>query len=176
MSEDRPAPRWGEYASPEELARLRAEQGLPEPATAEPEPVAIPGEPAAAEGAPARPAPRWDGPVTVGLLVLGLWNVIGTIPALLDFGPVFVEAAKLWGVADLEVGEAAFIGGRVLLGIWVVVMAAAIAGSWWRLRRGRTAFWVPLAGAAVAYLAMMIVMAVVLASAPGFLDLVQNPS
>ncbi|HXR43153.1 MAG TPA: DUF6264 family protein, partial [Pseudolysinimonas sp.] len=87
MTDGRQPPRWGEYATPEEVAALNPELA------ARPEPAA----PVAPPSAPAVTVPRrgWDAPLTIGLLVIGAWNVIGSIPSYLDFGALMRQAAAV---------------------------------------------------------------------------------
>ncbi len=183
----RPAPRYGEYATPEEVAAIMgrpagdADGGAsatsaarvdPPPVGAPPHDPARPGSwppPTTGRVAP-EPAPvarsggirAWDAPVTVGLLVLGLWNTISAMPFLVDLGAALSAAyADQPVLADLEFGEPTRIAGLVLLVVYAVIELAAIGVAVPLLRRGRLAFWVPVSAGALTGLAVLVVSTVI---------------
>lgn len=163
----RPAPRYGEYATPEEVAALR---GVPL------EPPAVPppsGRPTASR-APASPvratgARRYDPVVTIALLVVGLVNVIQVAPAYLQFDSFLNATMDGTTFSSIQFGAAARIGGYWLLGIDVVVLVIAVVVAFVRLRRGRTGFWVPLAAGGLSLLATIVATIVVVTQTPGAL-------
>ena len=174
MSDPRPRPQYGEYATPEEVAALR---GIPlEPPAPPPPPT---GPPVAARNGAGAVAPtgwrRLDRPVTIALLVFGVFNVIQSAPLFLDFVPTLELAAKsvtYVDLASLEFGEAARVGGYALFAISIVLLVAAAGFSYLALSRSRVAFWIPLTAAALNFVAYVIVLAVVLYSTPGFLSVI----
>ncbi len=160
---DRPAPRWGEYATPEEVAALHPQLAR----KPEPEPVPPPVVPPVRRG--------WDAPLTIGLLVLGAWNVLGSIPGYLDFGSLMHRAATLAGFTGVTVAPSAHAAGIVAIVVNAVLLAAAIAGSLILLRRHRRAVWVPLAAGALSLITVTVIGVIVL-NASGIGDIVQHHS
>lgn len=158
--EQRPAPQYGEYATPEEQrARIQQPdtQPLPGPAVGPGSPVEPPYAPHPPHPRPttdaARPSRSADRIITFALLAYGLVTVITAVPQMLDFTG-FAEtwmdvagvdaeftnhaAGVLWG----RVGAAVFIGG------WIVTALL----SWRAVRRGRLGWWIPLVGAITTFL------------------------
>lgn len=150
----RPAPRYGEYATPEEQ-RARIQQ--PDPALAPPTPGETPYAPHPPHARPttdaARPSRSADRIITFALLAYGLVTVVTAVPQMLDFTGFAetwmdvvgvdaeftnVAAGVLWG----RVGTAVFIGGWLLTALL----------SWRWMRRGRLSWWIPLVGAIVTFL------------------------
>jgi hypothetical protein len=169
----RQAPRWGEYATPEEVAALRGPDAAP------PAPVPVPiAEAPPPTGAP-RPgpppaghAPAWDRPITVGLLVFGLIQVVSSIPLFLDFADSLSTWLTAYTGGSAAVPSSADAGGVVLLVLDVVLYAGALLLSLERMRRGRRAFWVPLVAGIAATIAQTVVILVV--TAPVLAVAVQN--
>jgi hypothetical protein len=173
-AEERPKPRYGEYATPEEVAAARG-----------PIPVE-PSDPVSRLAAPIRPVPpraahvvaRPPRPahntITVLLLIVGIWYTVSTIPSYLDFGPFLSQAWALAGYGTASFGGAAHTAGIVLLVASLLVLIAAVGVSFALMRAGRRSIWVPVV-AAVAYLvASFIVMAVVVANTPAVADMLHN--
>jgi len=173
MSDPRPRPQYGEYATPEEVAALR---GVP----LEPQSAAAPPPPTASRTAPRVTAPltgwrRFDRPITIALILFGVFNVIQSAPLFLDFGPTLELAAKsvtYVDLASLEFGDAARVGGYVLFAMSIVLLVAAAGFSYLALSRSRVAFWIPLAAAGLNFVSYVVVLAVVLYSTPGFLSVI----
>lgn len=156
----RPRPQYGEYATPEEQrARIRQpdatsalEAGLPAVPAAETAPAAP-----AAVGAPPRPR-TVDRVATIALLAYGLFTVVSSFPAFLDYGAYAETMFAVMGV-DAELADPA--AGRP----WGIAAALVLAVGWiatallsWRsLRRGRLTWWIPLvAGAVFTFVAGML--------------------
>ncbi|MET2009974.1 DUF6264 family protein [Microbacterium chocolatum] len=149
MSDERPRPQFGEYASDEEQ-RARIQQ--PEvterlaagvaPADATPTPA-----PASRVTSPAGRGRLVDRIVAFALLAYGLVNVVSAAPALVDYAAYMTSVFELMGVsaevADPEAGRP-----------WGVAAAIVLVGGWlltafltWRnMRRGRLSWWIPLVG------------------------------
>ncbi|WP_294177893.1 DUF6264 family protein [uncultured Schumannella sp.] len=171
----RPAPQYGEYATPEEVARIT---GRPAPGS-EPAPASPPPVPAerardwpSEERAP-RPPLRWDPPVTIALLLLGLWNVISAIPSFWnldrDLAQSFAAMPSDLGVdlSDVQLGEPTLLVGRILLGVWVVLFLISLGVSVSRLRARRRAFWIPIVASVVAMIAVVVAITVIMFIEPG---------
>lgn len=160
----RPAPHYGEYA-PEgwvnpviEAERRAQEQRSPEPASAPEAPA--PATPAAGRFG----ASPLDFVLTVGLLVMGLWTVLGTF----DTGQMASRARALVEQRFTTMADPSAMSlAAVLIAGSAVVLFALTA--WWsvvRLRRRKWTFWVPLLGAAVWMVTLVVVLTVVIYNDP----------
>lgn len=169
----RQAPRYGEYATPEEVAALRGPDAAPPPLTLD----AVP--PPAGRPLPGPPPPGhtraagWDGIATIALLAFGAYNVVSGIVSFLDMRSFLAQVARSAGVDGFTAPASAQAVGYALIVVWVLLYGVAIAWVMQRLRRGRVAFWVPLligfAAVLIATIACMVVL-----SASGGLDVLQN--
>lgn len=190
----RPLPRYGEYATPEEVAEARG------PLPAEPTdpvsrlaaPITTPDSARAARAktgpVPVRPSPpprpglplgvRHPRPgnnlITVLLLVFGIWNTVTSIPSYLDFGAVMSQAVELAGYGTVTFGAIAHTAGIVLLVISLLLLIAAVGVSLRLIRNGRRSIWVPVAAAALSLVAFIVVMSVVVANTPALLQVLHN--
>ncbi|MFL1999649.1 MULTISPECIES: DUF6264 family protein [unclassified Microbacterium] len=189
--DDRPRPQYGEYASPEEQrARIRqpdatdallAGQALDAPATSASAPPATLAEQtrrttsAPSTSALARPLTGWrlaDRIITIGLLAYGLVNVIATSVQLFSFEQYANTILGLFGVdqAFTNVAQGQLWG--TVAGITMIVGWLLTATLTWRqLRRGRIAFWIPVAGALVVSIAVSIFITVPILNDPAFSEL-----
>lgn len=168
----RRAPRWGEYATPEEVAALRGVPAPPDPATriadADAGPAPASGGAAGGGAATASTAARWDVPVTIGLLLFGVWNLLSSIPGFLALDEAMRQSfAVMPDAPDASFGTPTRIVGYVLFAVWALVLVVAVLASIARLRAGRVAFFVPLAAGAVALLALFLGVMVVVLVEPG---------
>lgn len=159
MPDSRPAPQYGEYATPEEVAALRGIPAeVPRPA------------PAAPPAAPARPrasgARRYDRPVTIALLLFGVINFVQYAGAMLDFDTFLELATAGTPTEEIDFGDPARIGGYVLFGVSLVLLLVAGFVSVQLLRRGRLAFWVPLAAGALAVGTWVVVLVAIVLQTP----------
>lgn len=181
-ADERPRPAYGEYATPEEqrarisqpdatdaLSKGQAVVATP-PAAAAPAPVVT--DAAGASKVPVKQRPV-DRTITVALLAAGLFTIITSIAGLVEFadfadtwmGTVGIdgeftnyEQGRLWGT----------IGAIVFSAGWILTAYL----SWRRLRRGRLAFWVPIVGAVVSYIALTACLMVPLLGDPAIADYV----
>lgn len=115
-----------------------------------------------------RPPRFADRVATVALLAYGLFNVLSSFPAFLDYGAYADTMFSLLGV-DAELTDPA--AGRPWGIAAALILAAGWMGtallSWWSLRRGRLTWWIPLvAGVVFTFIAGML-MVVPLMSDPG---------
>jgi len=190
-------PAYGEYATPEEQAKAR---GPVAPAGPPPAPDAagrdatsqdavptwtVPAWSAASSGRaqdgataaerPGPPAPRTaDRIVTVVLLSLGLLNVLWGIPGFLSLASTLQAAYDQMGVGQYGAGELAGTLGVVAVVSQLLIWAATAWGSVRRMRRGRLSWWVPLVGAAVAFIVVMLVFTIAIVSDPAFTAYVES--
>jgi hypothetical protein len=158
MPDTRPAPQYGEYATPEEVAALR---GLPIEV-----PVVVAPSPAPGTAAPRSAVSgvrRYDRPVTIALLLFGLINFVQYAGAMLDFDTFLELATAGTPTASIDFGEPARIGGYLLFGVSLLLFLVAGFVSVQLLRRKRAAFWVPLvAGGLVVATWVVVLVAIVL--------------
>lgn len=184
----RPAPRYGEYATPEKQRELMGlSDGSPltashadssaareswaaptSPAFAAISPVAAVAPGPAAVTAPAR---RGDRFITFALLGYGLFTVFTTVPQLLDFSTF----AQMWiGMAGMDGEFTATESGRQWGAIGALLFALGwVATAWlsWRvIRRGRISWWVPLVGAVATLLVVSVCLSVPLLNDPAIVD------
>jgi hypothetical protein len=164
MPDPRPAPQYGEYATPEEVAALRG--AVPEP----PAPITAPAVDAPTRTvAPRAAGRRWDRPITVALIAFGVLNLMQYAGPLLDF-EYFLEIATRDTFAEsIDFGDSARIGGLVLFVLCLALLLASGAIAVLRLRRGRIAFWVPLVAGGLSVVAWVVVLFVILLQTPGAL-------
>lgn len=181
---ERPRPRYGEYATPEEVAEARGP--LPVEPTDPVSRLAAPISTAASLRAAhadtaARPLPIGVRPprpannlITVLLILVGIWNTAESVPSYLDLGPALTQGLERAGYGSVEFGAAAHTAGIVLLVISCVLLLAAAAGSLQLMRMGRRSIWVPVVAAALYLITSLVVMTVVVANTPAVADLLHN--
>lgn len=159
-------PQYGEIATPEEQRRAAGLPPIPEVAPAS----AVPSPPQSRPDAPAaRPRVPVDRFATVALLAYGLVNVIMTGLSYLDFATAMNQVMTVLGI-DGEFTN--YSQGR----IWGTIAAFVLAVGWSvtaylairRLRRGKLAWWVPVAGAVVTIVIASICVAIPMMSDPAF--------
>jgi hypothetical protein len=167
----RQAPLYGEYATPEEVAALRAEAARESPAPthrslspAPPSAVAVP-----ASTAPESTARRLDRPITIALIAFGVLNLLQYGGALLDFEGFLEVATEGTPAEPIDFTDAARIGGVVLFVVCLTLVTVSGAIAVFLLRRGRLAFWVPLVAGGMSVLAWIIVLVVIVLQTPGAL-------
>lgn len=172
MSDARPRPAYGEYATPEEVAAITGRPVRPEVA-AEPAPLPPP-DPAELRHAPppvaaerVKVVPAWDRGLTIGLLFAGLFYLILAIPGFLQFD---VGLRTQLGLDELRDAGTYRAVGIATLVIHVLVLAGAAYWSFRRVTAGRRAFWVPLVGAAIVNILPAIVLASVMMQDPAIVS------
>lgn len=185
MTDPRPAPQYGEYATPLEQAKAMGLDAVPVPEVTDaptgvrrqpessasliiPGPLAVAGE---------RPRRGWDLGLTVALLVFGAYSVISTYAQYADLTTSLNYAYSLMNNMDLggsklgtytSVDLARTIGialNATQIGAFVVTALVSIQ----LLRRNRLAFYVPLIGAAVTVIVTIILMFVALTGDPAYM-------
>lgn len=186
----RPAPQYGEYATPEQQAEIIRRSGGPQHPGAVPTgdaqvlPVAAPvnsadapGRTSAADGtgAPeekgAAPTRRGDRLITLLLLAYGLYTVVTTVPQLIDYAGF----AETWmSMAGLDAEFTATAQGRawgttaaVLFAVGWIVTALL---SWHAIARGRLSWWIALVGAVVTFILVSLCLSVPLFNDPAVID------
>ncbi len=177
MSEDRPRPQYGEYASPEEQARAmgRSRPAVPSVA-AHPSPSS---DPAAVSPAPpaAAPARRWDVTLSAVLLMIGLYSVLSMFVTMAQLPAAITSTITAWGITQPFTSfHAASIVAVVVDIVYGVLWIAALAGTIVAVRRGRTAFWIPLTAGIAATLVCVLLLSALLARDPAVAAFVQKLS
>lgn len=181
-SEDRrPPAQYGEYATAEEQQRAR---GLPEQSAAavgtDAAHTTPPGEtyvpPPRSEPAPSRSAHPVDRIVTLVLLALGLFVWLNGIPGFLALADALQAVFDQLGAGSYRATEAAAALGVAALVVQGIVWALTAASAWFAMSRGRMAWWIPVVGAALYFIASMIIVSVALFADPAFVDSVSTQS
>jgi len=181
MTDPRPRPQYGEYAplppAAPEGETQPATQSVPQP----PAPPAAPQYPAPhsseiatvdANGRPAKPERKrrmWDVMLTSTLLFLGVFEVINGFSAFANFGTILSEGLAAQGFDGFSSVEAATEAGAILNIVRVSILVLTIALALLQIQRKRIAFWIPLAGAILAGIAVVGVLVAVLMGDPAFL-------
>ena len=168
MPDTRPAPQYGEYATPEEVAALR---GVPVevPAVSSPAPASAPA-PRSVAVPPVIGLRRYDRMLTIVFLLFGAINLVQYAAPLLDFEAFLEEATVGTPAEPVDFGDEAQIGGYVLFGVSLVLLLLAGFFAVQLLRRRRIAFWVPLVAGALTVLAWLIVLVAIVLQTPDALS------
>ena len=177
MTDERPRPQYGEYATPAEVAEARGPLPAVEPA---PAPVAqrpasdVPPRPTVARPS-VRPVSRWDRPFTIALLAAGVVNVIGSISVYLDLARSLRTAFAQLGATGLKLDgpEIPAIGVAMVVADSVLIVAAIILAAL-LIRRGRRAIWVPIVAFAVHGIVINLLVLPVVLNDPGYATLLHN--
>lgn len=183
MSDERPHPQYGEYASPEQQAKAMGLKHVP-PIT----PVLAPGVSGPAAQLPPRPynlsgsvatAPvtprRWDLTVSAILLGYGLFTVVSGFFQYADLGSLINRVYEAQGVTG------AFSSNRlagvlaIVINVSDVVLFLATTLITVRvLRRGKVAFYIPLIGGAIAGIVVMICVLTLIVGDPSFMAFIRG--
>lgn len=188
----RPRPVYGEYATPEEQRRriqrpdfeylldtgqdpnaapgaVAPAGGAPAVQAPAPPSRAAYGSPARTSGsdAPAQPGRFADRVATIALLVFGLYNVVTSVPTMIDYDSYVAMMLSVLGV-DGELSNAGSGGSWGIAAAVVLIMGWLLTAwlSWRNLSRGRLTWWIPLVAGVVFTLAAGALLAVPIASDP----------
>lgn len=172
----RQRPRYGEYASPEEQRSRIQQPDVTEALSAGIAPAPAPAPTSVAPAsAPVATRPPADRIITIVLLAMGALNVIFSVPSFFDLGAAFASTFDAMGIpgeftntpaADMWGG----IAGVLLLATYLITALAA----WRRLRAGKLSWWIPVVGAVVAYVLIVLCLSVPLASDPAFQEYIRS--
>lgn len=166
--DERPRPRYGEYAPEGWSWQPPAEQRTDAAASAPPP------TPAAAPAlSPARTTTA-DRMVTVALLVLGAFGAWNSAMSLQQFPALIQTVYSQQGIGTYSPQEwlptLALVGTVFMLTLYAGVLGWSIA----RLRAGRLAFWVPIVGGVISLVATIVLSAIVFFTDPTFLSYVEQ--
>lgn len=185
----RPQPAYGEYATPEQVARARG-MSLDEyekhiASLAAPRTVEKPADAASAPASPAaapRPAPaaapaRFGNRfATTALLAFGLACTLLSIPGLLNLGEGIQGAFATQGLdpyTSLPLADTLGLAAIVLqLLLWVLTLAISVSA----LRRGRVSWWIPLVAGVVAVIVVSVLGIAAMVVDPAFATYVSQMS
>jgi hypothetical protein len=171
MTEKRPRPQYGEYATPQAQAEA---MGLPSPAHAVPT-VPQPVQDALPADAGHRRA-QTNLIVTVTLLALGLVNIGMSVGSYGNLGATIQTVYDRLGYGTYTSGALAASLGVVAIVVSVVVWLATAAVSALLIRKHKVSWWVPLAGATLQFVAIAIIMTVAVVSDPAFMTYLDTMS
>jgi uncharacterized membrane protein YhaH (DUF805 family) len=104
--------------------------------------------------------------LTIALLVLGVINVLTSIPQMLTLSRTLDDAYRLQGIGDYTNESLATAIGIAINVVGVILLLAAAALALSRLRAGRLAFWVPLVAGATAFVITAVLMLVAMLGDP----------
>lgn len=187
--ERRPRPQYGEYATPQEQAKIIADSLPPVspllvPPAARTPPARTPRgsestdrPPDAAArvtpNSPVRPdAPRrsrrWDLILTAVLLGYASVNVIAQMLAHDTLAQIVTQFFVTQGIGVYTPTALTTTLGTVLNIVTLALFVLTVLATTWMLRRGRVAFWVPIVGGVVASVAALVFVVILLYSDPMF--------
>jgi hypothetical protein len=180
MTDPRPRPKYGEYAPPTSTepsstmpAPVTPQTGLTPQLGVTPQPFANTAGDAADPGRPRR---MWDVLLTATLLLFGVVDVINTFGTIGNLGPVLREGLAAQGVEAFSSDAIAAEAGGAANIVRVVVLVLTVVFALIQIQRRRLAFWIPIVGAAIAGIALMVAIFVAVMSDPGFIAYVDGLS
>ncbi|MGK9146528.1 hypothetical protein KXS11_02725 [Plantibacter flavus] len=196
MSESRPRPQFGEYATPEEqrasikepFDHQRAEELGVAPVVPAGQQQVPPAQPtlreqtrASAPESPAAPVlPNGRRPVTGDrlatslLLGLGLVSIIVIMPNLLDLPGLIRPALVQFGVSGYSSDALASAMGILALGLQIALWIGAVVLSSRSLRAGKLTFWIPIVAGVVANIVVVVCIAIAMGADPAFMEYVRS--
>ncbi|MDI2099489.1 DUF6264 family protein [Ruicaihuangia caeni] len=107
---------------------------------------------------------RADRFVAYVLLALGFLNVVSSAPAYLALQSTLNMAYEQLGAGPFDNPELASAMGVAIVIVQAVIWVATFALTLTRIRAGRLAWWVPVVGAFVAFIALAVMLTVVMAT------------
>lgn len=165
MTDPRPAPQFGEYATREQqLAHIKS----PSPEQIEPSAPVAPASPMVDAQALAASRNQFNTVGTIAFLVYGLIEVVLNAPSFLQLSlsindqlAQFAESMNVH-IDALPASNATAVAGYALIATWVLLWIGAALWSWRRLKAGKLALWVPFAAGVLANLLVGVVMTVLI--------------
>ena len=168
MTDDRPRPKYGEYASAGSapLATTPAAAVGTNPVEAVPEaPVERTGK-----------RRTWDVALTTALILFGVLDVVGSFARFGELGATLRELYDQQGIGAFTSDKLADDMGLAINVARVVLLIAGIGFGLWRLGRRRIAFWVPLSAGALAFIVVGVCLLVVVITDPALADYAMQQS
>ena len=176
--DERPRPKFGELAPegwvwhpPKDADRLDTAHPAPEAhGPRPPTPVRSREQELLAQAAGEHPVPAWNQPVTILLLIVGIVGMflsIGTLAAAPDSIQLLYANEGLGAYKPAPSVPMILLAGEIsMVGIWVVSAVISI----FRLTRHKIAFFVPIIGGVVAFIALFVFFTAIIASDPTLVD------
>jgi hypothetical protein len=116
----------------------------------------------------ARRAPAWDAPITVALLVSGVWQVTTTVAAARTLSERIASIYSVQGIGTYTSTALAAGVGWAISAESMLLLVAAIGLAVPRLRQHRRAVWIPLAAAAANVLLTVLLVVIAFVGDPAF--------
>jgi hypothetical protein len=126
--------------------------------------------------AQAKASRPWDRGVTAALLAFGAYSVVSSIPGLIGFSGIMTELYSTAGYGEYTNTPLADGVGVAIIVAQSVLFIATVWLSVRRLRAGRVAFFVPLAGGAIAGVVIFALLIVAMAGDPALAAWVDSQS
>lgn len=167
MTDDRPKPEYGEYATPEQQATAMGRVYVPPEQVAAEQAI---GDRTMSQVTLAPGSGYANRFFTLFLLAVGALNLIEMTPAYFNYAALFKTPIAV-GIGTVTVPSSVGGAGIPTLIANVVIYGAAVALSALALRRGKLSFYIPIAGAILFYLVFLIL---IYAYAPGLAREVQD--
>jgi len=161
MTDDRPRPEYGEYATPEQQAAAMGKKYVPPAPEPDPQVLAA----VLPQAYVARPQGYANRFITVFLLGLGALSLFSNIPNYLNLATAVKGAMAASLASTVQVPAAVNAAGIPVLIANVVIYAAAVLLSVFAIRRGRVSFYIPLVGFVVFSLVFGLIVGIY---APGY--------
>ena len=166
MSDERPRPQYGEYATPEE----QRDAGGFVPPTDLPPSVANPAatSPVPTDAAPTRERRSWDILATTALLSIGTYVTISSASAFLRMADVLRASYEQFGYEPYTNDALANGLGTFVVVFQSIALIAAAIGSSVSLHAGRVTWWIPLTAGMITAVITIIVLVVAMLGDPAF--------
>jgi len=191
VPEPRPKPRWGEYAPESAVVPGTVTPPLGQvadqatgTATGTAASASASGDPAGRQvgaqvdvpvAAPAvRPRRTWDIILTTALLALAVYDVIGGYSTFANLAPVMQSIYDQLSIGQFASAALAAQWGLIANIARIAILLLVILVSLRLVSRRRLAFWVPVAGGALAAIVVLACFMVIVASDPAYLEFVMR--
>jgi hypothetical protein len=116
----------------------------------------------------------WDVLLTSTLLLFGVVDVINTFGTVANLGPVLREGLAAQGAGTFTSDDIAAEAGGIANTVRVVVLGLTIVFALMQIQRKRIAFWIPIVGAVIAGVTLVVAIFVAVLSDPGFMAYVDS--
>ena len=192
MTDDRPRPKYGEYApagstpiaiTPDTTGKTAADAAADTaaPTTGDSSAPTTGGTASveAASGAAAELTGKrrtWDVALTTALILVGVLDVVGSFARFGDLAASLREIYDQQGIGAFTSDQLADDMGLAINVTRVVLLIAGIGFGLWRLGRRRIAFWVPLSAGALAFIVVGVCLLVVVITDPALADYAMQQS
>jgi hypothetical protein len=164
----KPAPRYGEYATPHEQAQAMGSSAPIVPTDAASSQVGS-GWGGAKVGPSTRSAPRrWDLILTAVILAYATLNVVSQLFLNSSLSMVIKDFYQLQGIGEYTPTPLADTLSVVLNGVTAALYVVTVVLTVRQLRRGRVAFYIPIIGGVIAMLVALAFVVVLLTGDPTF--------